>query len=151
MEMTFSTDLHEAAKRSDGVTGTWTESEIENAIQRYSKFLALIAEKPGRAVAPTKEIDEIWHLHMLSPRAYANDCHRLFGDLLDHNGGFGKGEGELPELIRVFEDTAARWEAKFDEPYVRFSQQEEIKKCWHDCQGRCWHACSNGVASTEAA
>lgn len=138
----ISTDLHESARRSEGVTSSWSEEERGRSIERYRKFLQLVAENPGRAVAPTRDIDEIWHLHMLSPVAYHRDCLAIFGRLLDHDGGFGKGEGELARLIEVFEDTEQRWQSRFGEPY-RNDATEGATSCWHDCSGRCWHACSS--------
>jgi hypothetical protein len=145
MSITISTDLLEAARRSDGEPGTWDDARREIALTRYLRFLELVAENPQRPIAPTREIDEMWHLHMLAPRAYFEDCQRLFGQLLDHDGGFGKRENELPELLRVFDDTARRWQERFGEPYVARPRQEALTKCWHDCTGRCWHACSNKV------
>lgn len=147
MTLRLSTDLHEAARRSDGDVGTWTAERRDRAIRRYHQYLELVAEDPTRPVAPTRDIDAIWHMHMQAPRAYYTDCIRLFGEILDHDGGFGKGEGELPVLISVFEDTATRWQAKFGEAYVQDPQSDGATNCWHDCQGRCWHACSSKQAS----
>jgi hypothetical protein len=87
-----------------------------------------------------------WHLHMLAPVAYHRDCTSLFGRLLDHDGGFGKGDGELPELQRVFMETAELWERAYGEPYGEdgvWVRDAVLTNCWHDCQNRCWHACSN--------
>lgn len=145
MSITISTDLLEAARRSDRETGTWDDVRRELALTRYLRFLELVAEDPHRPIAPTRDIDEMWHLHMLAPRAYFEDCQRLFGEILDHDGGFGKGEGELPDLLRVFDDTARRWQERFGEPYVARPRQEAMTNCWHDCQGRCWHDCKSKV------
>ncbi|MCB9763741.1 MAG: glycine-rich domain-containing protein-like [Alphaproteobacteria bacterium] len=150
MTIILSVDLHNAARRSDGDPSTWSDDELTRAICRYHRFLELVAEDPNRPIAPTRDIDEVWHLHMLSPRAYFEDCQQLFGEILDHDGGFGKGEGELPQLLSTFEDTAARWQAKFGEPYVQQTKHEDMKNCWHDCQGRCWHACKSNVEVTQA-
>ena len=97
-------------------------------------------------LAPTRDIDFFWHLHMLSPVAYHRDCLRLFGRILDHDGGFGKGVGELPLLQQVFARTAEWWEQEYGEPYRedgRFMREVVMTDCWHDCSDRCWHACSN--------
>ena len=93
---------------------------------------------------PTEEIDLFWHLHMLSPVAYVRDCQRLFGFVLDHDGGFGKEPAELPVLKEVFLQTAERWVAAFGVPYRDdgLDAQASVTSCWHDCSGRCWHACS---------
>lgn len=83
----------------------------------------------------------MWHLHMLSPVAYHRDCIRLFGSLLDDDGGFGKGEDEKAVLGACFEHTAARYEAAFGEAYA--AHRESATNCWHDCAGCCSHACSS--------
>lgn len=86
----------------------------------------------------------MWHLHMLSPRAYYEDCQRLFGCILDHDGGFGKEEAEIPILAASFERTALLWEQEYGEIYLdQHSPGNESVKCWHDCQGRCWHDCKS--------
>ena len=66
---TISVDLLQAARRSESFPKDWTEEKTLRAIDRYRKFLHLVAQDPNRPVAPTREIDVIWHLHMLSPRA----------------------------------------------------------------------------------
>ena len=141
-----SIDLVRAASRSDDLPTDWTEADITRAADRYAKFLALAASDPLRPIAPTRDIDVMWHLHMLSPRAYHADCMRLFGHILDHDGGFGKDPAELPALLSVFEDTSNRWKSLFGEDYVAVSSSDAssdaVTKCWHDCQSRCWHACS---------
>lgn len=139
---TLSVDLVRAALKSDDTPEDWTLADIERALLRYRRFLALVMASPSTPIAPTRDIDVMWHLHMLSPRAYHADCMRLFGDLLDHDGGFGKGEGEEPALIACFEHTARRYEAAFGEPY---GPTGEAEKCWHDCQSRCWHACQSKI------
>lgn len=140
----ISVDLLNAWERSDAKVDGWNRGDAISSIERYRKFLLLIASHPNLSFAPTRDIDEMWHLHMLSPRAYQEDCTRLFGEVLDHNGGFGKGEGELPVLQAVFERTARMWEDRYGEPYLT-ENSAGLTKCWHDCVSRCWHACSSKV------
>jgi hypothetical protein len=141
----ISVDLLRAWERSETRPKSWTRTDAAQALRRYERFLCLIAAHPGIPQAPTRDIDEMWHLHMLSPRAYHHDCMRLFGDILDHDGGFGKGEGEAAQLQATFEQTARMWQEMYGEPYVATSEQQSTK-CWHDCVGRCWHACSSKSA-----
>ncbi len=139
-----SIDLLRAARRSETVPKTWDDDAIAREIDRYFRFLTLAKENPGRPLAPTRGIDTIWHVHMLSPRAYNDDCVRMFGDILDHDGGFGSDPSELPELQATFCKTAELWQQRFGEEYVAKSEDPRITNCWHDCQGRCWHACKGG-------
>jgi len=83
----------------------------------------------------------MWHLHMLSPVAYHCDCMRLFGYLLDHDGGFGHAEEELPVLQKTFNQTAILWEQAFREPYVDSSNHASMTKCRRSCVSRCQRAC----------
>lgn len=132
-------DLYEAARRSESETREWTDAKLHDAIDRYRRFFMLARD--GGPIAPTREIDMIWHLHMLAPVAYYNDCMRYLGRILDHDGGFGQTEDEAVVLSNVFDDTAKRWLQTYDEPYV--PNGCSATKCWHDCQGRCWHACKS--------
>lgn len=133
-----SIDLVAAAAKSDDFTD-WNPDRIQRAAERYRRFF-LLASKAEGPVAPTRDIDAMWHLHMLHPRVYYLDCMQVHGEIFDHDGGFGKGEGELPVLQATFERTAQLWQEEYGEEYG--PAVEGVTKCWHDCQGRCWHACS---------
>lgn len=138
----ISVDLVAAARRSDDFDAALTDAELRHQVTRYRRFLGLVQRHPGLAMAPTRDIDMMWHLHMLKPVAYHHDCERLFGGLLDHDGGFGKAPDEAPILEKVFRRTEAFWQEAYGEPYVT-RPAETATKCWHDCQGRCWHACKS--------
>jgi hypothetical protein len=143
----ISVDLLRAWERSEAKYEGWTQNDAVHALHRYERFLRLVAAHPGVPQAPTRDIDEMWHLHMLSPKAYHDDCMRLFGEVLDHDGGFGKGDGEAPMLQVTFEQTAKMWLAMYGEPYTD-TPSSQFTKCWHNCQSRCWHACSSKVTSS---
>ena len=143
----ISTDLLRAWERSEKKPDGWTYEDAVRALHRYERFLRLAAAYPGVPQAPTRDIDEMWHLHMLSPMAYHRDCMHLFGDILDHDGGFGRGDGEVQQLKETFDQTSRMWEQMYGEPYVT-TALHEATKCWHDCVGRCWHACSSKPASS---
>ena len=144
----FSVDLYEAARRSESETREWTREKLDESIERYRKFFSLA--RAGGRIAPTRDIDMVWHLHMLAPTAYHNDCMSYLGRILDHDGGFGQTSEEAAVLVEVFSETARRWEEAFGEPYV--ADMGGATKCWHDCVNRCWHACksASGIDASEA-
>ena len=147
----ISIDLVRAAFRSEDLRDRSPDA-LERAARDYERFL-LLTKRHGGPVAPTRAIDEMWHLHMLHPVAYHRDCQALFGRILDHDGGFGSVPEERPTLGRVFDRTMRLWEEMFGAPYVS-ATGNEVESCWHDCSGRCWHACSsveNESALAEAA
>lgn len=147
----ISIDLHAEARRSDAFPKELTADQVRDAITRYERFLMLVAKHPGVPLAPTREIDAVWHLHMLRPRAYNDDCQRLLGYLLDHDGGFGKEPEELPVLQRTFMRTAKLWEEAYGERYLLEASADDMVKCWHNCQSRCWHACKSKLEASAPA
>ena len=141
---TISINLLTAADRSDNFPQDWDDERRHEALERYRRFLLLAAKHPGVPLAPTRDIDEMWHLHMLAPRAYQRDCLRLLGHVLDHDGGFGKAPDEIPVLERTFARTVELWFEAYGEAYA-LDADGRPTKCWHDCQSRCWHACKSAL------
>jgi hypothetical protein len=139
--LVLSVDLLAAAKRPESLSSI-DQSEIDRRVRDYHRFLELARRHRGPLPA-TKEIDEIWHLHMQHPRAYHRDCMVLFGEILDHDGGFGADEAELPVLVEAFEQTRVLWRDAFGEDYGAGS----MTKCTRNCVSRCWHECSSKPAS----
>lgn len=134
----ISVSLVQAALRSDELRDIPVH-ELEADAKDYERFLWLVKDHPEHPVAPTRRIDRMWHLHMLHPRAYSDDCMQLFGEILDHDGGFGSTPEEEPVLEEVFAATAALWQRKFGEPYVG-----SIVACKRNCVSRCTRRCSSG-------
>jgi hypothetical protein len=60
----------------------WTEARALNAIEGYYQFLYLTGT--FHKVRPPKDIDEVWHRHILHTEQYAEDCLNLFGRFIHH-------------------------------------------------------------------
>eukprot|EP00485_Elphidium_margaritaceum_P009881 CAMPEP_0202685946 /NCGR_PEP_ID=MMETSP1385-20130828/1748_1 /ASSEMBLY_ACC=CAM_ASM_000861 /TAXON_ID=933848 /ORGANISM="Elphidium margaritaceum" /LENGTH=478 /DNA_ID=CAMNT_0049340421 /DNA_START=32 /DNA_END=1468 /DNA_ORIENTATION=+ len=102
------------------------EVYIERAVNRYCSFLELARLNPGKLLVPTLDIDLIWHVHMLTPHDYREDCHEIMGRLLSHDTGHRK-----DMLAVAFEETQRAWEDTFDEEMVQkmpWPQQQSMKK-----------------------
>jgi hypothetical protein len=67
----------------------WLKSEVEEACTLYRNFLFLNFKYPHKALAPSEDIDEFWHNHILDTRQYKIDCEKIFGRYLDHYPYFG--------------------------------------------------------------
>jgi len=63
----------------------WTVAQCELLEAWYRRFLTLQLLYPDEPWAPTKEIDEVWHQHILGTRKYAADCDAVFGHFLHHD------------------------------------------------------------------
>ncbi|HEX4693803.1 glycine-rich domain-containing protein-like [Sphingomonas sp.] len=114
----MSVDLVEAAHRARGPLAGLDRALVGELVQRYRMFLHLKSMNPDLSFAPSGLLDEVWHLHMLHPRAYSADCVAILGDILDHNPGFGTSEDEETILLDKFERTEALWKATFGTEYV---------------------------------
>lgn len=74
-------------------------TEVDRAIVNYRAFLQVIRNGTDGFVAfPTKEIDIIWHHHILDTQKYHVDCDRIFGRYLHHFPYSGIFDGD--EVLR---------------------------------------------------
>jgi hypothetical protein len=63
----------------------WTAEKTQEAINRYKLFLYIKSVYPAAGLVPTKEIDDVWHEHiMINLLKYNQDCNYLFGYILNH-------------------------------------------------------------------
>lgn len=67
----------------------WLPSEVKEACQLYKNFLFLKFKYPNETLAPSEDIDEFWHNHILDTQRYRQDCEKIFGRYLDHYPYFG--------------------------------------------------------------
>lgn len=82
---------------------------------RYRNFLYLCGST-GEIIVPTKDIDLIWHAHILDTQKYAVDCEVLFGFFLHHFPYFGI-QGDADEFKKAYERTKQLYEAEFGTAY----------------------------------
>ena len=112
---------------------------IDRAVTRYGQFLLLAKQNPGKTLVPTLDVDLIWHVHMLSPLDYRDDCHTLLGRLLYHDDQMAEGS-----IAAAFENTKAMWHEAHGTPYVwsppphaQNGQKEAKKRKEADGAGSC--------------
>ncbi len=68
-----------------GSTGKrWSFERSLVAIAAYKKFLLSYYLHPNQNLAPTNEVDRVWHCHILDTEKYINDCLWLFGYIVHH-------------------------------------------------------------------
>lgn len=79
----------------------WSVDEAAEFANLYRVFLFLCATYPDDVIVPPREVDEIWHLHILDTRNYAKDCSEIFGSYLHHFPYAG-----MTESSKAFETAA---------------------------------------------
>jgi hypothetical protein len=53
-------------------------------VSLYRCFLKLCILHPGTAIVPTRQIDRVWHAHLLDTGRYRADCDHVLGSFMDH-------------------------------------------------------------------
>ncbi len=80
----------------------WSREHAEYLAREYKRFLTLLVKYPDDTIAPTNEVDEFWHMHILDTRKYAEDCQNIFGYFLHHFPYFGmRSEEDAKDLERA--------------------------------------------------
>jgi hypothetical protein len=82
----------------------WSANEAKQAGQLYRNYLILRCKYPEENLPPSKEVDEVWHNHILDTKKYREDCEAIFGRFFDHYPYFGMDETSTQEdLERAFQ------------------------------------------------
>ncbi len=91
-----------------------TEAEWDKAELEYRRFLHLKQLYPGVSLVPSKQVDYVWHAHILDTKAYREDCQNLFGRFIDHYPYFGiYGKEDYANLVSAFDKTIELYEKHF--------------------------------------
>lgn len=115
---TISVDLAACAERQGGFLWQvrWAEYTTHDflcdALERYGKLVGLWATTMNTFLVPTYDIDLMWHAHMASPIAYADDCMRLIGRLIGHDDSVND-RGKGSKLCNGASLTAELWAAHY--------------------------------------
>ncbi|MBP0016796.1 MAG: glycine-rich domain-containing protein-like [Cyanobacteria bacterium SBLK] len=91
-----------------------TLEEATRGIEEYRKFLILQYFHRDRGIVPTREMDKVWHTHILDTVKYREDCQRLFGEMLDHFPYLGLRGGSDRQLL---EDTFRESQVLFEQTF----------------------------------
>ena len=70
----------------------WSENDTLRVIAEYKKFIYLAIVEPNGA-SPSKDVDDVWHLHITYTEGYAQFCQATAGRFLHHHPSKG-GETE---------------------------------------------------------
>ena len=91
-----------------------TLKQATRGIELYRKFLFLTYCYPERQIVPSREIDRVWHTHILDTAKYREDCNQLFGHFIDHWPYSGlHGEDDWQSQQTAFTATQALFEQHF--------------------------------------
>jgi hypothetical protein len=104
-----------ATRQEDGYG--WTPQHADAMEVEYKRYLILHAKDPSLALAPERDVDRFWHMHILDTRKYAADCDAAFGRFVHHFPYLGlRGEDDARALQSAFEQMQALYAETFGEP-----------------------------------
>jgi hypothetical protein len=91
--------------------------EADVLVLKYRRFLKLCAMYPGKSIVPSKDLDPVWHTHILDTAKYEDDCRTVFGFTLHHFPYLGlRGEADITAWQNNFQETLTLYEQHFGEP-----------------------------------
>ncbi|CAK5054407.1 unnamed protein product [Meloidogyne enterolobii] len=97
---------------------------VANAIRRYECFwLPAQASKPDLLNIPPLDVHWVWHVHMLSPVSYREDCAAICGTVVDHK------LLSADEIQQRYEQSVSAWNNFCpEEPYEFLSSSSKPYK-----------------------
>jgi hypothetical protein len=106
----------------------WSFGYTKRAIDEYRRFMFL-AVASGHPVAPSDQVDQVWHLHLTYTRAYWDHfCESVLGQRVHHSPSQG-GAAESQKFVEWYDDTLRSYRRLFGErpppeiwPQTRFGR-----------------------------
>jgi len=96
----------------------WSQKDAVLAIQQYRNYLLLKKKYPEYNLPPSKDIDDVWHAHILHTKEYRTFCKQAFSheddQYLDHDPHLAR-EGTMEQLAQLFEKTQMLYYQEFGE------------------------------------
>jgi hypothetical protein len=89
-------------------------AEADQDVALYRCFLKLCVLRPAVTIVPTRQLDHVWHTHMLDTAKYRADCAAVFGCFLDHFPYAGlRGEADRHAWRKDFAQTRHLFRSHF--------------------------------------
>jgi hypothetical protein len=94
----------------------WSPEQWMRTVEEYRKFLTLAHEGKGMATVPSRNVDLVWHTHVLDTAKYYDDMMKTFGHIVHHYPYFGVASNEdRHALLDAYQDTKKRYLERFGE------------------------------------
>lgn len=94
-------------------------STMARLIQKYTRYIDIIASNPNQTAVPTLDVDLAWHTHQLSPPYYYAYTVTKTARFIDHDDKI-----EETALSTAFEWTSKTYQKMYDELYSECT-------CWY--------------------
>lgn len=78
-------------------------SEIEVMLAAYKDFVRLVLKYPNEKFGVSKDVDTVWHEHILDTRDYFAFCDRVYGKYLHHIPCFDESQSQEYDLANTLQ------------------------------------------------
>lgn len=125
----YKLDLERFVKKilRDHPTHFQEEATVRTAIEEYRRMLYLIQKFPEAPVVPSKQVDIVWHEHILDTQQYKQDSQRMFGRYIHHAPSFGDNQDEA---VKAEKEGMLRDQAEMFKKYVQLFENEPPTDVW---------------------
>lgn len=114
----------------------WSLEKVQKIAIEYKRFLMLKILYPDNTISPTRDIDKMWHYHILDTSKYMVDCNEMFGVYLHHFPYFGmRGESDKADLEKCFAQTKELYRTHFGEDMGIEGDEVATSTCSTYCGG----------------
>ena len=103
----------------DWIHSPAAKSTMARLIQKYTRYIDIIASNPNQTAVPTLDVDLAWHTHQLSPPYYYAYTVAKTARFIDHDDKI-----EETVLSRAFEWTSKTYQKTYNELYSECT-------CWY--------------------
>jgi hypothetical protein len=126
--------INKITRKDNSLTGIekpWSMQNAQDAVELYKNYLWIVLKYKNQFpfIPPSKEIDYIWHAHILDTKKYHQDCIDIFGTYLHHDPYFGlNGLQDEQKLHDSFAITQNLHFKEFGEYIYEITDEEEINE-----------------------
>ena len=105
----------------------WSDQRTKNAIRRYIQYLYIVSVEDN-PVSPTKDVDEVWHQHILHTRLYEEHCQKIYGKMLHHQPFSSNELSKKTETVHLSE-IGPKY---FGDDYPKSTDESVSRECCSD-------------------
>ena len=137
-------DLSHVVARVAKEHSDWDPQRLQTAVQEYRKWLFLCAMKPadggplGMGATPgSRDVDEVWHAHILFTKDYHQACLALCGHFVHHTP---TSDEEQAHGNRHYANTLSLYQATFGQRHPSWfirAKEGRAGECDNACTTKC--------------
>lgn len=97
---------------------------LEEVREEYVRYMSLVAAHPDMTLPTCKEVDDLWHAHLLCTHQYLEMCGAIGAGFIHHNPCLSSDAGTIVGSYN--RDTLGLYRAQFGEPHPFWTADQEL-------------------------